>query len=79
MTRQKLPGEPQEDEQLPTGNAGESPEKEGGEPGGKAPPLVDGIYFRGKHKAPPLREKEGVKPEAGEQPDAGVRRISGGK
>jgi len=79
MTRQNLPGEPPEDEQLPTGNAGEPPEEEGGALGGKAPPLIDGLYFRGRHKEPPLAEKDGVKPEAGEQPDEGIHRISGGK
>ena len=78
MNAPRLPGEPPEDEQLPTGNAGEAPEKEGGEPGGKPPPLADGLYFRGKHKQPPMAEKDGVKPD-GEQPDAGIRRRSSGK
>jgi hypothetical protein len=78
MTARKLPGEPPEDEQLPTANAGERPDMEGGEVGGKPPPLVDGLYFRGKRKQPPMAEKEGVKPD-GEQPDAGIRRRSSGK
>src|SRR4051812_20919357 len=72
MTARKLPGEPLEDEQLPTGNAGERPDMEGGEVGGKPPPLVDGLYFRGKRKQPPMAEKEGR--GGGGKPPAARRR-----
>jgi hypothetical protein len=73
MTNMKQPGEPIEPQQRPIGNAGD-----GTDDGGRPPDDTEGTYFRGRHKEPPMAEKDGVKPD-GEWPDAGINRISSGK
>jgi hypothetical protein len=72
MINPKLPGELQEDEQRPIGNAGDDLGD-----GGK-PPTADRAKIPGPRGVPSDAEKSGVKPE-GEWPDRGVNHRSQGK
>jgi hypothetical protein len=75
MPDAKLPGEPLPEQQRPIGNAGD-----GLENGGEAPRDDDpaDLQFRGRHKAAPNSEKDGVRPEV-EAPERSVNRRGRGK